>query len=131
MRNMPSINRTLASLSSTTRIFAFSMSVELIILRTGPRPGLFAWNDLLRREFQGLFQRIHELTDLDRLGEIAEEAGLQAPLDVARHGICAEGDHWDVHRCGVSTKDFEGFNAADAGEIDVHEDDVGLVGAGK
>src|ERR1700694_2495185 len=98
---MPSISRTLASLSSTTRIVAFRMSAELTM-------DLLALNDLLRREHQGLFQSVHKLTDLDRFGQIPEESSLQALLDVARHRICTESNHGDVRGCRIFPKDFQG-----------------------
>src|SRR5579864_3015343 len=125
---MPSIRRTLASLSSTTRILAFRISAELSM---NLRPDSYALADLMSREFQRHVQRIHELTDLDRLGEIPEESRLQPLIDVARHCIRAESDHRDVRRGRVLAKDFQSFETTDAGQIDVHQDHLRLVGAGK
>ena len=31
--------------------------------------------------------------------------------------------------CRVLAKDFQGFDSADAGQVDVHEDHIGLIGA--
>src|ERR1022692_1222906 len=83
------------------------------------------------REFKCYLQRLHEFPDFDWFGEIAEESGLQSLLDVATHGVCTEGDYGDVRGCRVFAKDFERFNAADDGKIDVHEDHIRLVGARK
>ena len=84
---------------------------------------------LRRREFQRHVQRIHELVDLDRLGEIAEESGLQAFLDVARDRVGAERDHRDVRRGRVFGEDPQRLDAADARQIDVHQDHVRQGGA--
>src|SRR5208282_3695362 len=121
---MPSISRVLASLSSTTRILAARISAEVTI-----RPNLFDLHDFLRREFQRLFERSHELSDLDGFGQIPEKSSLQTFFDIARHGVGAEGDYGDVCRHRVRAEDLESFDAADAGKIDVHENHVRLVGA--
>src|ERR1700674_5738226 len=81
------------------------------------------------REFQCYLQRLHEFPDFDWFGEIAEESGLQSLLDVAKHGDCTEGDYRDMRGYRVFAKDFEGFDAANAGKIDVHEDHIRLFGA--
>src|ERR1039458_5801823 len=49
-------------------------------------------------KFQCCVERIHALFDLDGFGEIAEEPRVQAHLDVAGHGIGAEGNDGDVRR---------------------------------
>src|SRR3546814_2023380 len=38
-------------------------------------------------------QRAHELTHLDRLGEVTKETGLHAFFDVARHRVGAQREH--------------------------------------
>ena len=72
-----------------------------------------------RREFECDVQRVHEFADLDGLGEIPEEAGLQPLLDVARHGVGAQRDDGNVRRCRIVGEDSQRFDAADAGKIDV------------
>src|SRR5579864_4632464 len=126
MRSMPSSKRTLASLSSTTRILAFRMSAE-VTMDLGPDS--FGVAGLLPGEFQCSVQGMHELVDLDWFGEIPEESCLQALFDVARHGIGTEGNHGNVRRCRVTAKDAQGIDTTDAGQIDIHQDDVGLLGA--
>src|SRR3990170_5039249 len=111
---MPSSRRTLAGLSSTTRILAFRMSAER---STDFRPRSFALTGRLSREFQRHVQRGHELVDVDRLGEIPEEPGLQAPLDIKWHRIGTEGNDGNVRRCRVFTQDFQGVEAVDAGQV--------------
>ena len=76
------------------------------------------------RKFQGHVQRFGKFFDLDGLGEVAKEAGLEAQLDVAQHGIRAQGDDGNVRHGRVFAEDFHGFDAADAGKVDVHEDHV-------
>src|ERR1039458_800112 len=39
---------------------------------------------------------MQELADLERLGQIVEKAGVEASLDVARHGVGAQGDDGEV-----------------------------------
>src|SRR5665647_25424 len=128
MRSMPLSRRTLASRSSTTRILAFRMSVGLTIDLC---PDSYGERGPLSSEFQGDIQRLHELIDLDWLGEIPEEPGLQTLLDVARHGVGAEGHHRDVRRGRVLAKNSQGFDAADARQVDVHQDHLRQVGAGQ
>ena len=81
------------------------------------------------RKFQRHVQRIHELVDLDGLGEIVEESGLEALLDVAGHRIGAERDDRDMRRRRVCAQDFHRFDPADAGQVDVHQDHLRLIGA--
>ena len=76
---MPSSSATLASWSSTIRIRAFEnvgsadhvMSLRFAV----PTPRV--------RKFQRHVQRLHEFIDFDRLGEIAEEPGLE-PFSMSR-----------------------------------------------
>src|ERR1039458_6634476 len=93
------------------------------------RPDLFGMTGFLPGEFQCHVQRLHELMDLDWFGEVAEESSLQALLDVARHGIGTEGNHGNVRGRRVIAKNSEGFDAADARQIDVHQDHFRLVRA--
>ena len=102
------------------------MSDELIISIAAPH---LLCLSIFFRKFQRHVQRIHELVDLDRLGEIAEEARLQAFLDIVRHGIGADGKHRDVRRCRIFTQDLQRLDAADAGQIDVHQDHLRLMDA--
>ena len=81
------------------------------------------------REFQGHIQRVHELVDFDRLGEIAEESCCQALLHVARHGVGAERHHGQCAGHRVLRQDTERDESADTGQVDVHEYDVGPLGA--
>src|ERR1700693_2961428 len=108
---MPSMRRTLASLSSTTRILAFRISAELTMTFV---LNLLALTDLLSRAFQCYVQSIHELIDLDWFGEIPEESCLQALLDVAWHCIRTQGNHGDGRRRLVCAQDFQGFDTTDA-----------------
>src|SRR5580700_16110 len=107
---MPSSRRTLASLSSTTRILALRISAALTTAFAPirlVRPRLFC-------EFQRPIQRIHELIDLDGFGEIAEKSRKQALLDVAGHGIRTERHYRNVRGGRIFTEDFQGFYTADA-----------------
>src|ERR1039458_993017 len=72
-------------------------------------------------KFQCRIQRLHELIELDGLGYIEEKSYFQAPLDVAWHGIGTDGNDGDVRRGRIFTQDFQGFEAVDAGQIDVHQ----------
>src|ERR1700687_1626143 len=47
-------------------------------------------------KFQCDPQRVHELDEIDRFGDIPEKSRVQALPDVARHGIRAEGHDRDV-----------------------------------
>src|ERR1700761_5718330 len=111
---MPSSKRTLASLSSTIRILALRMSLSLSI-----------------GEFQRDVERVHKLLDLDRLRKIPKESGLQAFLDVSRHCVGAESYDRDVGCSLVLTKNLQGFDAADPGQIDIHQDDFRTIGSRK
>ena len=82
-------------------------------------------------KFQRHAQRVHELVDLDGLGEIPEESCLQALPDVARHGIRAEGHDGDVRGDRVFAQDFHCLDTADVRQIDVHQDHLRLGGARK
>src|ERR1039457_5564933 len=128
MRSMPSSRMTLAARSSTIRILAFRISAGPTMVVGLDSLGAIR---LLPGEIQRYVHRMHELTDLDWLGQIAEEPRLQALLDVARHCICAEGDNWNMGRRRVFAKESQGFDATDAGQIDVHQDHLGLVDARK
>src|ERR1051326_6208886 len=109
---MRSSSRTWASCSSTIRTLAFRISAGLTM--TGVSPG----------KFQCHGQRAHELVDPDGLGEIPEESRLQAVLDVPGDRVRAEGEDWDVLSRRVVAQNLHGFDAADAGQADVHQDDV-------
>src|SRR4051812_39289263 len=111
---MPSSRRTFASLSSTTRILAFRISVELIMRFRLDSSGL---SSRLRRELQRDVQGLHELMNPDGLGEISEEPGLQALFNVARHCVGADGDDGDVCGGRVRSKDPQGVDAADTRQI--------------
>src|ERR1035438_3656466 len=126
MRSMPSSRRTLASRSSTTRILALRISAEFTMAY---RPVLFAMTGLLPGKLHHCVQSLRELIHPDGFGEIAEESGLQALLDVAWHGVGTEGNHGNVRRFWVFAKNPQGFNATDARQIDVHQDHFRLVGA--
>src|SRR5580693_1182985 len=109
---MPSISRTLASLSSTTRILAFRISAAVTMALN---PSLFALMDLLCREFQRYVQRGHELIHLDWFGQVPEESGLKAFFNVARHCIRTQSNNRNVGGGRIGAKDPERFDAADAG----------------
>src|SRR4051812_3815960 len=53
---------------------------------------------VLSGEFECQVQGIHEFRHFDGLGEITVKSGLQALLDVARHGVCADGNDRDMCR---------------------------------
>src|SRR5258706_9767789 len=114
-RSMRSSRRTLASRSSTIRILA---------ARISDRSTIHWFLHLIHPAFyifQRHIQRLHELIDLDGLGEIAEESRLQARLDVPRYRVGAECEDRDVSRCRVVAQDHHGLGAADAGQIDIHQ----------
>src|SRR3972149_11709099 len=94
-------------------------------------PDSFARTDARFREFQCYVQHIYELIDLDWFGEIPEESCLQALFDVAWHCICTEGNDGDVRRGWVFAQDLQGFDTANARQIDVHQDHLRLVVARK
>src|SRR6185369_8634511 len=125
---MPSSRRILASLSSTTRILAFRISDALTMPFVLISFGLAG---RLSREFERNVQRFHELIDLDRFGEIPEKSCQHTLLNVAWHRIGAEGNDGDVRRRRIFAKDFQSFDTADAGQIDVHQDHLRMVGARK
>src|SRR6267154_5568315 len=88
---MRSSRRTLASRSSTIRILAPRISERSTIHRS--------FHFLIHPAFcifQRHVQRLHELVDPDRLGEIAKESRLQARLDVARYCVGAQSEDRDV-----------------------------------
>ena len=74
-------------------------------------------------------QRVHELVDLDGLGQVVEESGLEASLDIAGHRVGAQRDDRDMRRRRVGAQDFHGLDSADAGQVDVHQDHLRLIGA--
>ncbi len=65
----------------------------------------------------------------NRLGQVAVKPGGQAGFDVARHGIGAQGQHRYVRGAGVGLQHVQGLHAADAGQIDVHQNQIWQVGA--
>src|ERR1700693_645869 len=110
--SMRSSSRTLAGRSSTIKTLALRISAASSM-----------WLPGLERRVQSL----HELLDLDRLGEIREESRLEALLDIAWHRIGAEGDDGDVRGRRIVAQDLQGVDTADPGQIDVHEDHVRLM----
>ena len=55
--------------------------------------------------------------NLDGLRELAEEAGLQALLDIVRHRVGARGDDRDVRDSGVLGQYSRCINTADAASL--------------
>jgi len=70
-------------------------------------------------------QRFHELGDVDGLGQVAEKTRSPSLFDVARHGVGADRQDRDVRRQRIAGENAERRDAADAGQVDVHQDDVG------
>ncbi len=62
--------------------------------------------------FQRRVQRLHELIDLDRLGQIAEKSGLEAAQDVVGYRVGAQGHDGYVRRRGVGAQDLHGLGSA-------------------
>ena len=81
--------------------------------------------------FQRHAQRLHELVDLDWLGEISEESSLQPLLDVARHGIGAESDNRRVRRRRLAAQNLQRFESGNIGQIDIHKNYFRLKAASK
>src|SRR5687767_10843894 len=86
---------------------------------------------ILFRKSERDVQRLHELGDLDGLGQVTEKSGLESSLDVPWHRIRAERDHRDVRGLDVIPEDLQGLDSADAGQIDVHENHVRSMCAGE
>lgn len=84
----------------------------------------FAAQAVRSEKFQCGIQRIHELADFERLGEIAEESGLQAFRDIAGHGIGADHQHRDVRCCRVFSQYFQNLETADSRQVDIRQDDI-------
>src|SRR5687768_600847 len=119
-RSIWSSSETLAALSSTMRMLALRISATFII-------NLFlvvGWC-VCGGEFESDVERVHKIFHFYRLGEIAEEARVNALLDVTRHGVRAESDDRNVRRSGVITQNLHRFQAADSRQVDVHEDYFG------
>ena len=81
------------------------------------------------RKHQRRIKRFHKFIDLDWLGEITKETRFQPLLDVAQHGIGAKGYDGDVFCCWVVAQYIHGFDAANAGQVDVHQNDIRSMGA--
>ncbi len=75
-------------------------------------------------------QRVHEFMDLDWFGKVAEEPRIEAFLDVAGHGIGTERDYGNMGGRRVVGQNSQRLDAADAGQVDVHQDDIRQRGAG-
>src|SRR5450830_1747962 len=72
-------------------------------------------------------ERLHELGYVDGLGQIAQEAGVEAFAHVTRQGVGRQGDDGDVRRQRIDAQQAQHLGAADAGQVDIHQDQVGLV----
>src|SRR5438128_2566869 len=107
-------------------MLALRISADVIMLCVIGSSGQSS--SLLYREFKRPVQGIHKLIDLDWFREIPEESGLQTLFDVARHSIRTERDYGNVRGQRVLAKDFERFNTADSGQIDIHQDDLRMMG---
>src|SRR5205085_10811371 len=111
--SMRSSSRTLAGWSSTTRILAARRAEASRI-------------DV--RGFERGVEGLQELRDLDRLREVGKESGHEAFCDVAWHRIGTEGDDGNVSGRRIVVQDLHRLDSADAGQVDVHQDHVRLVG---
>ena len=107
------------------RIRPFRMSLSLIMAG-------FLWASLPRAPCEassGHVHRGHEGLDPDRLGQVAEKAGLESLAYVVRHGVGADGDHRDVAGQRILAQQLQRPDAADAGQVNVHQDHLGLLRA--
>src|SRR5258705_12413985 len=95
-------------------MLAFRMSDALTI---GRCPASGASRGPVFGAFQRHAQRLHELVDLDWLGEIPEESRVESLPDVARYGIGAECDDGDVGRDGILAEDFSGLRTVQPGRL--------------
>ncbi len=117
---------TLASWSSTIRILPCRMSWVVTIDSPLAAAGRSRSAKASARSSVSI-----ELVHLDRLGEVAEEARLQAFPDVAGHGVGADGEHRDVRRRRILPQAFKRLEPADARQVDVHQDHRRLVFPGE
>ena len=74
---------------------------------------------------------VRELPHVDRLGDVAVEAGLGQPLPVGLHHRGGEGHDENPLRRRFRPEQLEGADAVHVGQLDVHEDEVGLLRAGQ
>ena len=74
-------------------------------------------------------KRVHELADTDRLGEITKKSCLDPFFDVARDRVGGQGQDRDMGGQRVVAQDLECAVTAHPGQIDVHQDHVGHIGA--
>src|SRR5215217_4698082 len=72
-----------------------------------------------------------ELRDRDRLRQIGLAAALADALLVALHGEGGNGDDRDGLEVVVLLQPLRDLEAGDFGKLDVHQDEIGLVGAGE
>jgi len=84
-----------------------------------------------RQALESNIERLHEFPDADRLGEVTEETGLKAFFDIPWNGIGRQCQHGNVGRQRVILENLQGAVAADARKVNVHQDDIGKMGAGQ
>jgi hypothetical protein len=63
---------------------------------------------------------LQQLPDVDRLHQVAVEAGRMEALAIVWHGESGQGNNRDLRRAGIGLKLVEGRHAIHAGQLDVH-----------
>src|SRR6185503_19803697 len=104
-----SISRRFCAVSSTTRIFDGWLTLRLI-----PACGA------IREHLLGECQHV------DRLGDETDEARLLEACPIGLQHRCGQRHDGDVRRRGLVLELTRGLYPVDAGERDVHENEVGL-----
>src|SRR5882724_2954521 len=119
--SLASSRRTFAGISSTTRTRA-----DIRLSTHDARPIL-----LFGSLAQKLLDRLEEIGDRDRLGDIGLAAALADLLLVALHGEGRHGNDRDGLQRIIFLDPFGHFQAGDLRQLDVHKDKVGPVLAGQ
>src|ERR687896_2581652 len=102
---------TLSSWSSTMRIRRAAAPLAAIVLP------------------EKLLDLAHNRLGLARLGEVAVAPDLHRFLPVRRESVRGEGDDGNVLRVGIALEHLRGFPPVNDGNGDIHQDQVGLLGA--
>src|SRR4051812_34558190 len=104
---------TLCGVSSTTKIFLASL------IRSSSLRSLL--DRLSCTLVDRLAHRRQELFHTDRLALIAIEARIDHALAILGHHRCSDGNHRDVPRDGVGGDALARLDAADVGQLNVHQ----------
>jgi len=76
------------------------------------------------RSLNRRLQRFRKFVDSDGLSEIAEESGVQSLVDIALHGVRAEGYNRYMGRCRIFPQEKHRLDSTDSRQIDVHQNDI-------